>query len=158
NALLESSGGGGRAYCYELEREDYRLFSSGKTRLALGVTRVRSEILLDSGTFVFAVVHLGEHNLKGGIRKFSGTGAYETMVEETKRSVSSGDLAETIRLVDQFFDRKTFTLKALFREEQRRMIGRILESAIEEASATYRRLYDQHAPMMRFLLDIGFQL
>jgi hypothetical protein len=43
----------------------------------------------------------------------------------------------------------------LFRDEQRRIISTILDSTLEEAENSFRLLYEHHAPLMRFLGELG---
>ena len=42
-------------------------------------------------------------------------------------------------------------MQSLFRDEQRRVLKEVLESTVEESEGAFRRLYQQHAPLMRFL-------
>ena len=55
---------------------------------------------------------------------------------------------------DRGFGTDTYSLKSLFRDEQRNTLSRILISTLEEAEAVYRQLYEHHAPLMRFLIDL----
>ena len=45
-------------------------------------------------------------------------------------------------------------MKSLFRDEQRNTLSRILVSTLDEAETVYRQLYEHHAPLMRFLVDL----
>jgi hypothetical protein len=56
-----------RIFCYQVEQEDYRLLQAGKARFALGRARITSEITRETENITFGVLHLGEHNITGGI-------------------------------------------------------------------------------------------
>jgi len=49
-------------------------------------------------------------------------------------------------------------VKSLFRDEQRRVVENILGHVLEEANASYRQIYENHASLMRFLHEIRMPL
>jgi len=71
---------------------------------------------------------------------------------------SKGDLPEVIRLLDRIFGKNVFSLKFLFRDEQRKVLARILESTLVEAEGVYLAMYERHAALLRFLTDLGIPL
>lgn len=144
-----------RIYCYTVDRQDYKVLNEGKTRLALGRAQITSEITLESSQISFGVLHLGDHNVSGGVRKFLGEPQYEGMVAEISDIFERGDLAERLRTVDQHFGSETYTLKLLFRDQQQRILKLILQSALVDAEAAYRRIYEGEAPLMRFVTSLG---
>ena len=155
SSLFENYEPHTKTYCYDVAREDYRMFSAGRARLVLGRARITSEIVRESENVSFGVVHLGDHNLSGGVREFRGEEGYQQLYREIPEIFERGDFAETIRVVDRNFGSETYTLKLLFRDEQRRILQIILESTLTEADAAYRRLFESHAPLMRFLADLN---
>jgi len=72
--------------------------------------------------------------------------------------VESGDLAELVRLVEKNFGSGLYTLRMLFRDEQRKILGIILEEATNEARVLYRNFHDEHAHLIRFVTDLGVPL
>jgi len=65
-----------------------------------------------------------------------------------------GDLTECLQALDQRFQGATYSLKSLFRDEQRRILSRILDSTLGEAEAACRHVYEHHAPLLSFLADL----
>src|SRR5581483_11036616 len=59
-----------------------------------------------------------------------------------------------IRIMDRHFEGVAYSLKSLFRDEQRRAVQQILESTLGEAENSYRQIYEHHATLLRFLSDI----
>ena len=59
-----------------MAREDFRILSAGKKRLALGKARISSEITGDRAEVSFGVLHFGDHNVVGGIREYRGEESY----------------------------------------------------------------------------------
>src|SRR4029079_15363279 len=66
-----------------------------------------------------------------------------------------GDLAEVIRLLDRYFIHVPYSLKSLFRDAQRRVLGLILSSTLDEVEHGFRDVFERHAPLMRFLRTLG---
>jgi alpha-amylase/alpha-mannosidase (GH57 family) len=155
SSLFEDYGERSRIYCYSVLRDDYKLLQSGKVRLALGRVTVSSDITRESGVLTLGVVHLGDHNLTGGVRTFEGNETYERLVQEVNEVFSRGDIPELIRMVDKNFGRGTYSLKLLFRDQQRKILEMILDSTRAEAEALYRRFYADHSTLLRFLSDVG---
>jgi hypothetical protein len=142
-------------YCYHINNEDYQTTDCGKTRLAVGRSKATLKITGESALLSFGVFHFGDHIITAGVRKYQGEESYQTMVAETTRSCAAADFTEVIRLLDKHFGGSSYSLKSLFRDEQRKVLDYILESTMAEIEATYRQLYESHYPPMRFLSQLG---
>jgi len=147
-----------KIYCFHVDQEDFRRREAGKAKLAVGKVRVTSEITRKVGRFSFAVLHLGDHNLCGGVREFQGKEAYGAMIRETMESFAIADFPETIRRIDHHFGVSTYSLRSLFRDEQRKVLDQIMETSIGEIASTFRQIYNYHSPLMGFLNDLGVPL
>ncbi len=158
SSLFEEYGQNTRIYCYDVEKMDYRTSRQGKLRAVLGQASVTSEITWESDQVTFGVLYLADHSVIGGVRKFQGSEAYRTLDQELDHALLSGDLAELVRLIDKNFSSGTYTLRLLFRDEQRKILGIILEEATNEARAMYRNFNDEHAHLIRFVTDLGVPL
>ncbi|MGE5278317.1 MAG: DUF3536 domain-containing protein, partial [Acidobacteriota bacterium] len=157
-SLFESYAAKDRIYCYEVEREDFRLVESGKMRLALGRARLASEVTGESAALAFGSTHLGNQSVHGGVRSLSAGPEYERLVGDVLHAFSRGDVAEVVRRLDAGFGQDVVSLKTLFRDEQRRILRSILESTREEAEEMLREIHERHLPLMRFLSDLGSPL
>lgn len=157
-SLFEPYNDRARIYCYTVVQRSREVREAGDARLVIGRARIASEITLEYDDLTFVVLHMGDHNLNGGIRRFHDQAAFESLAASFRQAFSRADLATVIRNLDRFFDGMTFSLKSLFRDEQRRVLDRILDSSIQEAGETFRHVFEHHAPLMRFLLDIGMPL
>ena len=155
SSLFEDYSDESRINCYLISNEDYQTTDCGKTRLAVGRSRVTSEITGESGLFSFGVFHFGDHIINAGVQKYQGEESYQAMVTETTQSCAAADFTEVIRLLDKHFGGTSYSLKSLFRDEQRKALDYILESTMSEIEAAYRQLYDSYYPPMRFLSELG---
>ncbi len=157
-SLFEPYADRTRIYCYTVVQRSRELREAGEARLLVGRARIASEITWEYDDLTFAVLHMGDHNLNGGIRRFQEVGTYEELAGSFRQAFSRADLATVIRYLDKFFDGMTFSLKSLFHDEQRRVLDRILDSSVQDAGETFRHVFEHHAPLMRFLLDLGMPL
>ena len=158
SSLFEEYNEEAKIYCYPIVLEDYQSFASGKATLALGRAKVSSEITHESDLLAFGVLHFGDHNINAGVRGYQGEEPYGEVVREITQSFSVAEFPDVIRLMDKHFGTSSYSLKSLFRDEQRKVLGRILESTLSEIEASYRQLYEHHFPLMRFLADLGTPL
>ena len=155
SSLFEEYSDEANVYCYKISNEDYQTTDCGKTRLAVGRSRVISEITGESAVLSFGVFHFGDHIINAGVREYQGEDTYREMVSETIQTCNTADFTGVIRLLDKHFGTSSYSLKSLFRDEQRKVLGYILESTMSEIEAAYRQLYDTHFPPMRFISDLG---
>jgi alpha-amylase/alpha-mannosidase (GH57 family) len=147
-----------KIYCYSIDREDYRPAEAGKAKLAVGRIKVTSDITWDTATISFGVMHFGDHNLWGGVRFYQGEKAYGVMAWEVMEAFSWAEFPETIRRLDKHFGASTYSLRSLFRDEQRKVLAQIMEMTQAEAWSAYGRIYHHYVPFMRFLMDLGVPL
>jgi alpha-amylase/alpha-mannosidase (GH57 family) len=157
-SLFEPYAEHDRIYAYEVDREDFKSSEAGKMKLALGRARFTSRITRESASLSFGVLHFGDHNLNGGVRKFEGEEGYGKLVQRITEAFSRAEIAAVIRLLDRDFSQHGFNLRSLFRDEQRKILGQILDSTFAEAEAHYRQIYERYATLMRFLTDLGAPL
>jgi len=152
-SLFEPMPEDARVYCFEVDSKDYRLKRSGKMRLALGRARCTSRITQESEMLMFGVVHFGDHNLHGGVSLFSNDEAYRDLGKAVRDAFTRSDVPDTIHLIDQSFGGHTYSLRNLFRDEQRKILNEILKPALRGIESAYRQLYDNYAPLLRFMHD-----
>ncbi len=145
-------------FCYSATRDSFRAMEAGRMRLALGRARFTSDITQDTDVLTFGVLHFGDHNIIGGVRRFTAADGYDSLVRTAADAFARADIPEVIRLLDRGFGGHVYSLKSLFRDQQRKILSLILNSTVDEAEASYRQLYEHHAPLMRFLTSLGTPL
>lgn len=158
SSLFEPYPPQSETYCYEINQEDHTMLSSGKSRVSFGRIRITSEITRESSRVTFGAVHLGDHYVTGGVREFRDEQTYKEMTEKITKVFEGGDFTDLVRAIDSAFGSVSYSLKLLFRDEQRKILQIILNSALEEAESSYRQLYDSRAPLMRFIAAHGMPL
>src|SRR5260370_4457005 len=154
SSLFEEYPETAKIYCYSVENKDYRAKRSGKSRLAFGKARFTSGITQDSEILMFGVIHFGDHNVHGGVATFTGDDAYRDLAKSVREAFSSSDIAATIHLIDQCMGGRTYSLKNLFRDEQRKVLQEILKPALKANEDAFRQLYENQAALLRFMHDL----
>jgi alpha-amylase/alpha-mannosidase (GH57 family) len=155
DSLFEKHSRKNKVYCYYVDNEDYRTIHSGKARLATGRSRVTSEITGESALFSFGAFHAGDYDTRAGATDGLEEGKYRDMVRETSQACTAADFTGVIRLLDEYFGGSTYSLKSLFHDEQRRVLGDILKSVMLDTNKAYRQLFEHHFPPIRFLSELG---
>jgi hypothetical protein len=158
SSLFQNYEESARICSYTVTRQQFRTMEAGKLRMAVGRARFTSEITQRTDDLTFGVLHFGDHNLHAGVRAFSGSEQFAHLNQWLAEAFENADLAEAIRLMDKGFGTETYSLKDLFKDEQRRVVAEILKSTLGEAEAAYGQLYGNHAPLMRFLMSCGIPL
>ena len=154
SSLFENYSDETKIYCYDVERHSHSMEAEGKLRLVTGSAKFCSTITVECADLNYAVLHLGDHNVTAGIQpveKFS-----EDDNKKLVNAFTQADTAEVIRLLDQVYGKHIFSLRMLFRDEQRKITNIILNESINSAAAVYRTVFESQAPLIRFLngLDI----
>src|SRR5208282_3247613 len=158
SSIFDGYQGDSYIFCYRVALERSQVLESGKTKFAAGVARLSSETTETSLTVAFGVLHFGDHNLCAGVRPLGEQHWFDGFVEQACRAFSAADLPGCLRLIDSYFPGSTYSLKSLFQDERARIINQIVDSTLRDAEALYRRVYEDHAPLMCFLSDLQLPL
>jgi len=145
-------------FCYRVLLEKSQVVETGKTKFATGIALLVSETTDTSLRFGFGVLHFGDHNLSAGIRPLGDDRWFEEFDEQASKAFSGADLPACLRLIDRYFYGSTYSLKSLFQDERRRIINHIVDQTLRDSEALYRRVYEDHAPLMCFLSELQLPL
>jgi hypothetical protein len=154
SSLFESYAERTRIYCYDVDREDYSLEVEGKHKLAVGRARFSSEITRETEHLGFGVLHLGDHNIAAGVSRFDNLEDYEKLKSSLTESFSQADATGALHTLAQQFPGNTFSLRTLFRDEQRKIVNIILNDSLATTAAAYRTIYENEAALIRFLTGL----
>jgi alpha-amylase/alpha-mannosidase (GH57 family) len=158
SSLFDQRGETDQLFCYNVRDEEARSWRTGRAALAVGVAEVRSELTAERGTFSYGVLHFGDHHITGGVREWRGGHAFEELAGAVKEAFDRVDFTEIVRQFDHYLEELTFSLASLFADEQRRVVGELLDATLNEVRDQYRRIYEHHAPLMRFVAQLGMPI
>jgi alpha-amylase/alpha-mannosidase (GH57 family) len=158
SSLFEDFAERSRIYAFDVDREDFYSGHEGRGRIALGRAKIASHLTRESSTVSFGALHLGDQNISGGIREYQGEEAYEALTAEIKELFGRGDVPELVRAVDRNFGAGAYSLRSLFRDEQRKIVNLIMENALQEAESLYRNFYSHYSTLARFVRELEIPL
>ncbi|HEY0672887.1 MAG TPA: DUF3536 domain-containing protein [Longimicrobiales bacterium] len=158
SSLYEQQEAEEEVYSYRVTSERREKLISGDAQMVLGRSHVFSTITRERATTTYALLYFGDHHVHGGYRTSGAPEAYDALVKDLRAPFLDRDFPTVIRRLDAQFKHDTFSFKSLFSDTQRRILSRILESTLTEAETAYRELYRHHAPLMRFMSDLGLPL
>jgi hypothetical protein len=142
---------GGAVFCYDVESMDQMERRAGKARLVAGTVRVRSRHTFDDAVLSFAGLHLGEHHLVGGVKPHPPDAEWEHVTSALAGAFLGADLLAAQRILDRAFDNTIVNLGSLRGADRDRIIDRILAEPLGDAADAMGRIYDDYAPLMRWL-------
>jgi len=142
-------------FSYRVFREDFLILPAGQMKLAVGRVFVRSAITRKADRISFCTLYFGGHALNCGVRSYLGEEAYGAMKQEVANAFSESDFAAIIRLMDTHFGMHTYSLKNLFRDEQRHILQLIIAGTLQEFEEKFTHLYEQSRSLMGFLKETG---
>ncbi len=147
-----------RIYCFTVAREDYLRKEAGKIKIAVGRISIGSEIIRETERLCFCVLHLGNHDFCGGVHTFVKDDSYKLMKDEMMMLFEKGAFSDMVRLMDKHFGMHNYSLKHLFKDEQRKVVNQVISATIGEFEETYRRMYENNRILMGFLQETGMPI
>ncbi len=136
----------------------YEKKTQSKRQIAWGNIKVHSEITFDEGNFDFALIHLGDHNIIGGISYSKPHEQFKDFSKKLKQSFTKSDISTSIKLINDNFKEHSFSLNNLFRDEQREILNIILESTMKEIESSFRNIHEKYYPVNQVMNDLKIPL
>ena len=119
-------------FSYRAIKEDCLILHAGQMKVAIGNIRLRSHVTRKTARISFCNLYFGGQTLNCGACSFLGDTAYQTMKQEVTAAFTGCDFAAVIRLIDTHFGMHNYSLKDLFRDEQRNILQHILADTLKE--------------------------
>ncbi len=158
SSLFEEYGDVTQISRYTIESQSVHRLQAGRGTAAMGKIRVVSTTTWEAADLSYAVFHLGDHILNGGVRIFRSELDHDQLLSDLQGVVERVDFAGLVRLLDHHFPDGTYSLDSLFRDEQRKILRIILDSSVAHVEATLQSLYERNLPLMRYLENLGVEL
>jgi alpha-amylase/alpha-mannosidase (GH57 family) len=140
-------------FCYSVRRLAYDSVISGRVRLAVGQALICSKITEAAETVAFAVLHFGDQNITAAVKRWDPlqSAEYDHFVEQAYAAVNLADFPEVVRCFDRFFGSQNYSLRSLFRDEQKRILEILLSSTLAEVESSLSAIYENQASLLHFL-------
>jgi len=147
-----------RTYCYNAQSEVYERTDIGRQKLVVGRARLKNEITWEEDLIVFAVVHLGDYNLIGGVCRYESESSFASTQQTISEAFRRGNIPQVVSLMDKYFGNHNYSLWNLFKDEQRKIISQIAAITLEEIETAFRQIYEHHYPIMRVMNELRIPL
>lgn len=145
-------------FCYTAKIDEYKRTRGGIQSLILGRATITSKIVLERHPVDFAVFHFGDHNLIGAVTARLADDAFEAAYQRLRQAFSRGDTTEIVRLMNVAFNGNSYSIVHLFKDQQRRILHRLLRPTWEEIEASFRQTYQHHYAVMQMMRGMGIPL
>lgn len=157
-SLFEPYDPTAQIYCYSVERQEGINLTGGENqerRLSAGRARFTSEITLESAVMTYAALDCGDSNPQGRVQPCRNGENYEALMQGLEGAFSTDECQQAAKYMANHFEGEVYSLTALFKDEQRLIVNRSIESEWVEAEAAFDRLYLRFISIMRTLERVG---
>ncbi|MCX2740100.1 DUF3536 domain-containing protein [Pontibacter anaerobius] len=145
-------------YSYTAASEEYDIIQAGRQRLAMGRANIKSRVTWEEITITYSVLHLGDHQLFGGVREFMSHEEYDRLREELKSAFERGYVSEVIMLLDKHFVSHNYSFWHLFKDDQKKILDQVLAQTMEGLENDFQQLYDNNYSLISAIMTIGMQM
>ncbi len=145
-------------YNYTTSNEVFVRKEAGEQRLAIGITRVKSNVTRTEQRFAFAVIYMGKHNIIGNISLQMEEDKFASMQMRMVTAFEEGRLGDIIGLMQTYFGPEKYTIWQLFQDEKRKVFNYITEQSMLELEDSLRRVYNRDYPLVTALHHNGIPI
>jgi alpha-amylase/alpha-mannosidase (GH57 family) len=148
--LLEGAKPSAKFYAFEVHSPERCMRKLGERVALVGQLHVHSTTTLEEMDFMFAAMKHSEDEIEARIAPLDSP-TFKAFREKIDTGACDRQLGSGLGSFNDIFPEPVYTLKSPFRDEQRRIVYRLLETPVATATETMSRLYDENASLMRFL-------
>lgn len=153
SSLFEDDPEKSPLFNYTASNEFFIRKEAGEQKLALGVTKVKSNVTRSEKRFTFAVVYMGKHNIMGNISLDMEDDKFASMQMRIINAFEEGRLGDVIALMQTYFGPVNYTLWQLFKDEKRKVLDMITYQSMQELEDSLRRVYNRDYPLVNALVN-----
>ena len=138
---------------FKTTTEALEKYDDGKFRLIVNRAAISSSTTLDEATFSCAAIWLGDHNVTCGARSDMHKKAFASMRDNLVECFNKGQINEIIVWLSKYFGQNNYSLKDLFRDDQRYVLDYIVADGQKKAKDLYDIIYHDNSAMLRFMKE-----
>ena len=143
---------------YECIGQDVIRHKSGQQVLAIGRTKVRSKVTLSQKQFTFVIIYLGNHHLIGNTSEHLEDNEFNELADRLYKTFEGGNLSEALEIVKENFIQRSFSFFDLFKDEQMKLLNRVLDYQVSGALDLYERINDRTISLLNVMQAEGLTL
>ena len=139
--------------CFKTTPDIIEKWDDGKFRFIVNRSTIFSSITLDEQTFSCAAIWLGDHNVTCGARFDMQKKAFQSMRNKLVGCFEKGQINEIIVGLSRYFGKNNYSLKDLFKDDQRFVLDYIVADGLKKAKDLYDIVYHDNSAMLRFMKE-----
>lgn len=145
-------------YCWEIKKKDFRTIRKGRTDLVIGRLEAQSTITLEKHDMIFALLHFGGEDFQCAVRKFNDINEYHNIKSILIETYDKDTLTDVVRIIDEHFGKKYYTLNDLFSKEKKEILRKILTDKMNKFTDVFRSMYSEGRQPIKQLKEIGMSV
>lgn len=151
SSLFEEDPENAPIFNYTTANEFFIRKDAGEQKLALGITRVKSNVTHTEKRFTFAVIYLGKHHIIGNISLDMEDDHFASMQIRILHAFDEGRIGDVIGLMQTYFGDDRYTLWQLFKDEKHKVLDMITSQSMRELEDFLRRVYNRDYSLVNAL-------
>ena len=142
-------------YNFSAAVKSNHFYEAGKQKIVVGRTEFRSDITWEKVDISYAVLHMGDHHLFGGVREYISPEALEELHTQVARFFDKGNIYEIFNLLDTYFGTHNYSFWHLFRDEQHHIMDLVMDKNLTGAEGAMQQLYENTYPLLKTFQEIN---
>ncbi len=138
-------------YYFNVAADNIQIADDGRFRLIANYSTVSSSMTLDEESFGCAAIWLGDHNVSCGAKHSMPKESFNSMRDSLFSYFEKGQINEIIVNLSQFFNQNSYSLKDLFKDDQRIILDYIVADGLKRAKDLYDIIYHDNSALLRFM-------
>lgn len=145
-------------YSYMARSELYNFQEAGREKLGIGRAVLKSRITWEEERIAFAILHLGDHHMFGGVRRFRDQENFKAMEEEFTTAFEKTNVFDIIMLIDKHFGSHNYSFWHLFKDDQKKVLNQVLEQNAHDIEREFRKVYESNYSLIQAINQLGQSL
>ncbi|KEO71961.1 DUF3536 domain-containing protein [Anditalea andensis] len=142
---------------FQASTKSKNYYEAGKHKLMIGHTVFQSDITLQKVDISYAVLHLGEHHLYGGVREYMGEDALEELHAKIVDSFYRSDIYEIFNMMDHYFGTHKYSFWHLFKDEQRAIMEMVMDTTLKNTEGLINKMYEDNFHLLQVFKEINMK-
>lgn len=130
-------------------------YEAGKRKILIGRTLFKSDITWETVDISYAVLHMGDHHLFGGVREYMGPEAFEEMHSKVSKFFKKGNIYEIFNELDASFGTHNYSFWHLFRDEQKSIMKLVMDNTLKTIDNSMQQIYENSYPLLQIFQEIN---
>ena len=155
SSLFEDYTDDTKMYCFYVEAIHRTYKQAGKYRLAVGKAAFKSEVTWEKQAISYAVLHLGDHHLFGGVREATDDHSFQEMLNEVQDAFDKSRVHDVVVLIDKFFGTHNYSFWHLFKDEQQKIVKQVTSQTMQSVESTFGQIYENNYSLMQAMTELN---